>query len=71
MRKKVTYFRDWEQMPLVLTPEEVAQLLNLNAQTVRKYARDNTIPAIKVGKCHRFNRDVIRNLVENGMRQGR
>lgn len=71
MPKKIVYYRDWEQMPLVLTPEEVALVLSLNVQTVRKYARDNTIPAIKVGKCHRFNRDVIRNLVENGLRQGR
>ncbi|MBQ7296445.1 MAG: helix-turn-helix domain-containing protein [Clostridia bacterium] len=64
MRKKIVFFRDWEQMPLVLTPEEVAQLLNLNAQTIRKYARENIIPSIKVGNCHRFDRDVIKNYIK-------
>ena len=69
MGKKVIYYRDWEQMPLVLTPEEVALILSLNVQTVRKYARDQTSPSIKVGKSHRFDRKVIQKLVENGRGQ--
>lgn len=69
MRKKPIYYRDWAQMPLVLTPEEVALILSLNVQTVRKYARDQTIPSIKVGKSHRFDRKVIQELVENGRGQ--
>ena len=64
MRKKVTYFLNWEQMPICLTPEDVARLLNKNVQIIRKYAREKTIPATKVGKCWHFNREEIRKIVE-------
>jgi len=38
----------------MLTVEELAAALNLAPFTIRKYARENIIPAIKVGRDWRF-----------------
>ncbi len=66
MRKKVTYFRDWEQMPLALTVSEVAVIMRISEQSVRKHAREQTIPANKTGKSWLFDKSVIQKLVEGG-----
>lgn len=66
MRKKITYIRDWEQMPVTLTPQEVAVLLNKNVQIIRKYAREKTLPAVKIGKGWVFTKDEVRKFIEGG-----
>lgn len=66
-RKKVIYYRDWEQMPLSLTVAEVAVITKLTEQSVRKHAREQTIPATKLGKSWRFNKEDVRKAVEGGV----
>ncbi len=66
MRKKVTYYRDWEQMPLSLTVREVAVIMQTSEQSIRKHAREGTLPGNKFGKSWRFDRSVIQSVVERG-----
>lgn len=47
------------ELPPVLTTEQVAQLLGLSAFTIREYARAGKIPAKKVGKAWRFSRGAL------------
>jgi excisionase family DNA binding protein len=42
-----------------MTAREVARYLRLNVMTVYKYAAGGKIPAFKVGKQWRFNKDKI------------
>lgn len=67
MRKKYTYIGDWDKMPPTLSPEEVAFLLNRTVRTVRKNAREKTLPAAKVGKSWVFSKNEIRKIVEGGV----
>ncbi len=67
MRKKITYYKDWEQMPLTLTVSEVAVIMKTSEQSIRKYAREGTLTAKKFGKSWRFDRAVIQRAVEGGM----
>ena len=66
MRKKLIYIRDWNQLPPVLTVEEVAQLMRTNEQVVRKFAREKVIPAVKFGKSWRFEKSALREHMEGG-----
>ena len=66
MRKKITYYKDWEQMPLSLTVREVAVIMQTSEQCIRKHAREGSIPANKFGKSWRFDRSVIQSVVERG-----
>jgi excisionase family DNA binding protein len=42
--------------PEVLTPEDVAELLHIDRETVYRMARRHEIPAFKVGTKWRFRR---------------
>jgi excisionase family DNA binding protein len=44
--------------PLLKAPE-VARWLQLSNQVIKRMARTGTIPAIRVGKSWRFNRDEL------------
>ncbi|MBR5826633.1 MAG: helix-turn-helix domain-containing protein [Clostridia bacterium] len=66
MRKKLIYIRDWNQLPPVLTVQEVAMLMQTNEQVIRKYAREKLIPAVKFGKSWRFEKNALREYMEGG-----
>ena len=42
-----------------MTLEEVAEYLKLKPQTIYKWAQENEIPAIKIGKEWRFRKSII------------
>jgi excisionase family DNA binding protein len=46
-------------MNTLLTPQELAEMLQLNSATVTRKAKKGEIPAIKIGKQFRFDRDQI------------
>jgi excisionase family DNA binding protein len=63
----MTTFRNWDTLPLWLDVKIVAAILRISEVTLRKYARDGTVPAKKFGaRLWRFNRDEIRQMVEGG-----
>ncbi|MGI8681284.1 MAG: helix-turn-helix domain-containing protein [Mycobacteriales bacterium] len=47
-----------------LTPKQVAGILGVSLETVRRLARAGQLPHIKVGRALRFKRSVIENLDE-------
>ena len=46
-------------MNTLLTPQELAEVLQLNSATITRKAKKGEIPAIKIGKQFRFDRDQI------------
>jgi excisionase family DNA binding protein len=42
-----------------LTVQEVAQYLQFSEATIRSWAKTKKIPAVKVGRCWRFQKRVI------------
>jgi len=47
------------KMPQILTTKEVAEYLKLHEITVCKYAAEGKIPAIRIGRVWRFDKDAI------------
>jgi len=43
----------------LITPQELAEMLQLNSATITRKAKRGEIPAIKIGKQFRFDRDQI------------
>ena len=48
-----------QQLQRLLTPDEVASYLRLTRTQVIRQARAGRIPALKLGKCYRFQLPVI------------
>jgi len=46
-------------MPQIMTTKEVAEYLKLHEITICKYAADGKIPAIRIGRVWRFDKDAI------------
>ena len=46
-------------MPQMMTTKEVAEYLKLHEITICKYAADGKIPAIRIGRVWRFDKDSL------------
>lgn len=49
----------WEQLPLILDTQMVAHILCCKATTIRRWAREGTLPSRKLGKQYLFDREAI------------
>ena len=53
-------------MPEIMTTREVAAYLKLHEITICKYAAEGKIPAIRIGRVWRFDKDVIDKWITAG-----
>ena len=53
-------------MPEIMTTNEVAEYLKLHPITICKYAGEGKIPAIRIGRVFRFDKDVIDKWIKAG-----
>ena len=56
-------------MAKIMTTKEVSEYLKLHEITICKYAAEGQIPAIRIGRVWRFDKDVIDDLGQNGSKQ--
>ena len=54
-----------------LTAKEVAKYLQVKPLTVYQWARTNKIPAIKIGRIWRFNKEVIDDFLKKQPEKGK
>ena len=47
-----------------MTTDQVAKMLNLNYYTVIKYAKENRLPAVKIGRKWIFNRGTLEDYLK-------
>jgi len=52
-----------------LTTEELATLLKIQEQTIRKWAREGRIPFVKVGSDYRFIKEEVVNALRDKQRE--
>lgn len=55
----------WRPEPLVLTVEQVAELLQVSRDTVENLHRTRQLPAVRIGKHNRWRPQDVRRFVEN------
>jgi excisionase family DNA binding protein len=53
-------------MPEIMTTKEVAEYLKLHQITVCKYAAEGKIPAIRIGRVWRFDKEAIDRWIAEG-----
>ncbi len=51
--------QNWDDLPLVLTAKEAAQILRVGRNILNRMFRDGEIPANKIGRAWRVDRDVL------------
>ena len=54
-------------MAKIMTTKEVARYLRLHEITVGKYAAEGKIPAIRIGRVWRFDKEAIDRWISEGM----
>ena len=52
----------------VYTVQELAELLKLNPQAVRNWIDQGSLPALRIGRRVRIKREVVEDILENGLR---
>jgi excisionase family DNA binding protein len=59
---------EWNMMPALLMPAEVARLFAVNTKTVSKWAREGKISCIEtLGKHRRYSKEEVRKLLQVGV----
>ena len=59
-------------MPEIMTTKELAKYLKLHEITICKYAAEGKIPAIRIGRVWRFDKEAIDRWISGGQKkQGR
>jgi excisionase family DNA binding protein len=53
-------------MAKIMTTKEVADYLKLHAITICKLCKENKIPAIRIGRVWRFDKEVIDEWIAKG-----
>jgi len=53
-------------MPEIMTTREVSKYLKLHELTICKYAARGKIPAVRIGKSWRFDKDAIDKWIGEG-----
>ena len=56
-------------MEEIITPSQVAAVLLVNVKTVYRLAKKGAIPDNKIGRCWRFIKKDVLDLVSNGQRK--
>ena len=53
-------------MPEIMTTKEVAEYLKLHEITICKYAAEGAIPAERIGRVWRFDKEIIDRWIAGG-----
>jgi excisionase family DNA binding protein len=56
-------------MANIMTTKEMSEYLRLHEITICKYASEGRIPAVRIGRVWRFDKDVIDEWIAKGCRQ--
>ena len=56
-------------MPEIMTTRELAKYLKLHEITICKYAGEGNIPAFRVGRVWRFDKEVIDKWISEGQKK--
>lgn len=54
---------DWNDVPVILTADEAADLLRIHPNTLKQLIADGDIPAVKVGRAWRISKDAVQAYV--------
>ena len=60
MYKQRNAFYDWSRVPLMMTIDQAAVLIQITPEHLRTLCRKGIVPAMQLGQEWRISRDVVR-----------
>lgn len=66
-RSRTRFFEELV-MPQIMTTKELAKYLKLHEITICKYAAEGKIPAIRIGRVWRFDKEAIDKWISGGQK---
>ena len=64
--KKWTTVKSWEDLPQVISVNELMQLMRICETTALKYLKEGKIPAAKAGKTWMIDKDAVKEFLKGG-----
>ena len=53
----------WDQLPLVMSVQDVTNVLGYGAYRIRELCQSNTIPCIRLGRAYKIPREALKEWV--------
>ena len=69
MARKQIYYRDWDELPVILTMSQCAIILDITCDTARRWASEGKLPAVKIADEWRAEKTQIRKMFESAVLQ--
>lgn len=60
MQRNLKYFYDWNRVPLMMTIDQAAILIQITLEHLRTLCRKGIVPAMQLGQEWRIDREVVR-----------
>lgn len=60
MYRQPNHYYDWNRVPLMLTIDQAAVLIQITPEHLRTLCRKGIVPAMQLGQEWRISRDVVR-----------
>ncbi len=57
-------YTDWAQVPILLSTRDVADVLGVHINTVKRLINDQKLPAKKIGRAWKVRKSDIRSYIE-------
>lgn len=67
---KVKPITNWDDLPIIMDAVLVSMLLGCSEGKVRRMAREGSLPAYKVGREIRFDRDELKTIIHQQRMKG-
>ena len=64
-RKQIIIFRDWDDLPLIMGLSDISILTGLGVDRIRQLCADGTIPAFRVGKKWKVEKNDLRKWIDS------
>ena len=63
IRNNKRTFNNWDSVPILFGSDVCAMVLGIPVNTIQKMAKNGIIPAHKIGKNYRYEKDEIRKWI--------
>ena len=58
-------FHSWENVPIMLSVKQVAEVLGVSRACVYTMLKEDKLPKIQVGKTHKISKEALRRWIED------
>lgn len=64
-RKQIIIYKEWDDLPLIMGLSDISILTGLGVDRIRQLCADGTIPAFRVGKKWKVEKNDLRKWIDS------